>query len=156
VPRIQIMVGRTCGAATTAMLQGLLVAVVCVIAGFRPANLSLVPAGLAFLALIAVVFAGLGTTIGSSLKDMQGFQMVMNLLVLPIFFLSGALYPLNNLPQVLTVLTTVDPLSYGIDGLRSMLIAQSHFGAAEDAVVLAVLAVVTLALGAWRFSKIEV
>jgi ABC-2 type transport system permease protein len=82
--------------------------------------------------------------------------MVMNLLVLPIFFLSGALYPLNNLPQVLTVLTTVDPLSYGIDGLRSMLIAQSHFGAAEDAVVLAVLAVVTLALGAWRFSKIEV
>ena len=156
VPRIQIMIGRTCGAATTAMLQGLLVALVCVIAGFRPVSLGMVPAGLAFLALIALVFAGLGTTIGSSLKDMQGFQMVMNLLVLPIFFLSGALYPLNNLPQVLSALTRIDPLSYGIDGLRSMLIAQSHFGATEDAAVLMILAVVTLALGAWRFSRIEV
>src|ERR1700745_2390992 len=61
VPRIEIMIGRTLGAATTAMIQGLLVTVVCLIAGFRPVNLAMVPLALLFLALVAVVFSGLGT-----------------------------------------------------------------------------------------------
>src|SRR5947209_11137624 len=117
VPRIQIMVGRTLGGATTATLQGTLVLIVCLIAGFRP-DLEGVLLGIVFMLLIAVVFAALGTIIGSSLKDMQGFQLVMNFLVMPIFFLSGALYPLSNLPAALTVLTRLDPLSYGVDGLR--------------------------------------
>jgi ABC-2 type transport system permease protein len=156
VPRLHIMIGRTCGAATVALLQGSLVAIVCLIAGFRPMNLTFIPAAIAFVALIAIVFAALGTAIGSSLKDMQGFQMVMNFLVLPIFFLSGALFPLDNLPAALTVLTTLDPLSYGVDGLRATLISQAHFGASVDAAVLAGLSVVLTLFGAWRFSKIEV
>jgi ABC-2 type transport system permease protein len=156
VPRVFIMLGRTCGAATVALIQGCLVAVVCVIAGFRPVSLALLPEALAFLALIALVFAGVGTTVGSSLKDMQGFQMVMNFLVMPLFFLSGALYPLDNLPRAFAAVTRVDPLSYGVDGLRSALITQSHFGSALDATVLGVLAVIFIFLGAWRFSKIEV
>ncbi|HTT02618.1 MAG TPA: ABC transporter permease [Steroidobacteraceae bacterium] len=156
VPRVQIMIGRTCGAATTALLQGLLVAIVCVVAGFRPVNLAAVPAAIAFLALIATLFTALGTTIGSSLKDMQGFQMVMNFLVLPIFFLSGALFPLDNLPKVLALFTAIDPLSYGVDGLRAMLIAQTHFGTTLDLAVLAGLTAVVICAGAWRFSKIEV
>jgi ABC-2 type transport system permease protein len=156
VPRLHIMIGRTSGAATTAMLQGLLVALVCVVAGFRPVSLALLPLAVGFLALIALVFAALGTTIGSSLKDMQGFQMVMNFLVLPIFFLSGALFPLQNLPTLLSILTRIDPLSYGVDGLRTTLIAQAHFGLLTDALVLGGLAAIVLALGAWRFSRIEV
>ena len=156
VPRAFIMLGRTCGAATVALLQGCLVAVVCLIAGFRPVSLALLPEAIAFLALIALVFAGLGTTVGSSLKDMQGFQMVMNFLVMPLFFLSGALYPLDHLPRVLTAVTRVDPLSYGVDGLRTALIGQTHFGSAVDATVLVVLALAFICLGAWRFSKIEV
>jgi ABC-2 type transport system permease protein len=156
VPRVFIMLGRTSGAATVALLQGALVAIVCVIAGFRPSNVALLPEGIAFLALIALVFAGLGTTVGSSLKDMQGFQMVMNFLVMPLFFLSGALYPLDHLPRVLAAVTRMDPLSYGVDGLRSALIEQTHFGAALDATVLIVLAAAFIGLGAWRFSKIEV
>lgn len=156
VPRIHIMIGRTLGTATTAMLQGILVAAVCIIAGFRPVNLAMIPAAFGFLALIAIVFTALGTTIGATLKDMQGFQMVMNFLVMPIFFLSGALFPLDNLPKVLVALTAIDPLSYGVDGLRAALIAQTHFGTAVDAAVLAALAVVVVCLGAWRFSKIEV
>ena len=54
------------------------------------------PLAFLFMALIAVVFAALGTAIGSSLQDMQGFQLIMNFLVLPIFFLSGALFPLEQ------------------------------------------------------------
>ena len=147
---------RSAKAATTAMIQGLLVTVVTLIAGFRPVNLAMVPLGLLFLALVAVVFSGLGTAIGSSMKDMQAFPLVMNFLMLPIFFLSGALFPLTNLPKALNIVTSLDPLAYGVDGLRSALIAQSHFGAALDLLVLCCVAVVLLGLGAWRFSKIEI
>ncbi len=156
VPRIYVMIGRTLGGATVAMLQGTLIVVVCLIAGFRPVSLPGIPLGFAFMALIAIVFAALGTSIGSSLQDMQGFQLIMNFLVLPIFFLSGALFPLNNLPKALSFVTKLDPLSYGVDGLRAALLGTSHFGAIVDAVALAVVAVALLGLGAWRFSKIEI
>ncbi len=113
VPRLQIMVGRTLGGATIAMIQGTLVLVVCLIAGFRPQGFAAMPLAFLFMALIAIVFAALGTAIGSTLQDMQGFQLIMNFLVMPIFFLSGALFPLANLPTPLAVATRLDPLSYG-------------------------------------------
>jgi ABC-2 type transport system permease protein len=156
VARINVMIGRTLGGATVAMLQGTLIMVVCLIAGFRPVSLIGIPLGFVFMALIAVVFAALGTSIGSSLQDMQGFQLIMNFLVLPIFFLSGALFPLNNLPKALAFVTKLDPLSYGVDGLRAALIGSAHFGALVDGAVLAIVAVGLLCLGAWRFSKIEI
>jgi ABC-2 type transport system permease protein len=156
VPRLQIMVGRTLGGATTALFQGLLVFTACLIAGFRPHDLTTVPLALLFMALIATVFAALGTSIGSLLRDMQGFQMVMNFLVMPIFFLSGAIYPLAGLPSVLAVATRLDPLSYGIDGLRGALIGQSQFSVFTDLAVLGSVAALFLALGAWSFSRIQV
>jgi ABC-2 type transport system permease protein len=87
---------------------------------------------------------------------MQGFQLVMNFLVMPIFFLSGALYPLKNLPGPLAVLTRLDPLTYGVDGLRSVLIGASHFGLVLDVLALIGIAIALFVIGAWRFSKIEV
>ena len=139
-----------------ATLQGLLVAIVCLIAGFRPVSLVMVPMGLAFMLMIAIVFAALGTAIGSALKDMQGFQMTMNFLVMPIFFLSGALFPLNNLPRVLGWITSADPLAYGIDGMRSALLGMAHFGPVIDGVVLVCVALLFLSAGAYSFSKIEI
>jgi len=115
-----------------------------------------IPIGLAFMALIAIVFAALGTAIGSVLQDMQGFQLTMNFLVMPIFFLSGALYPLGGLPTAMAVVTWLDPLAYGVDGLRSAFIATSHFGMAVDVAALAVFGTALLALGSWLFSRIEI
>jgi ABC-2 type transport system permease protein len=129
---------------------------VSLIAGFRPATVLAVPTAVLVMSLVALVFSAMGTIIGSSLKEMQGFQLIMNFLVMPIFFLSGALYPLRNLPTPLTVLTRLDPLTYGVDGLRTVLTGASHFGIAVDVLALSGAAVVLLALGAWRFSKIEV
>ncbi|NUR54547.1 MAG: ABC transporter permease [Acidobacteria bacterium] len=156
VPRLHIMVGRTFGGATTAMVQGLLVLIVCLLAGFRPAHFSAIPLAVLFMALIAVVFAGLGTAIGSTLQNMQGFQLVMNFLVMPIFFLSGALFPLKGLPTGLAVATRVDPLTYGIDGLRGAFIQAAHFSVATDVLVLAVTACVFLLLGARAFANIQI
>ncbi|HEV3275296.1 MAG TPA: ABC transporter permease [Terriglobia bacterium] len=156
VPRMSVVLGKTLGGVTVALIQGTLVVVVCLVAGFRPMGLAAVPQAFVFMALIALVFAGLGTAIGSRLQDMQGFQLIMNFLVLPIFFLSGALFPLEHLPKALSVITSGDPLSYGIDGLRGTLIGRTHFGLLTDLGVLAAVAVVLLSIGSYLFSKIEV
>jgi ABC-2 type transport system permease protein len=155
VPRIQIMIGRTLGGATVAVIQGSLILIIGVIAGFRPTHLSTFPLALVFMALIAVVFASLGTALGSILQDMQGFQLIMNFMVLPIFFLSGALFQLTNLPKALAIITRLDPLTYGVDALRGVFIAQSNFGLHWDASVLFLFAAAFVSLGAYLFSKIQ-
>jgi ABC-2 type transport system permease protein len=156
VPRLHIMIGRTLGGASVSMIQGLLVLVVCLIAGFRPAHASTLPLAALFMALISTVFAALGTTIGSKLQNMQGFQLIMNFLVMPIFFLSGALFPLNGIPKGLAVATRLDPLTYGIDGLRGAFIGVAHFSTAADAAVLCAVAAIFTVMGAHAFSKIQI
>ncbi len=156
VPRIEIMIGRTLGGSTVALIQGLLVTLICLLAGFRPVSLLTVPLALGFMVLIALLFSALGVAIGSSLQDMQGFQLIMNFLVLPIYFLSGALFPFVGLPKVLAIITSLDPLSYGIDGMRSVLLGKSVFGPIHDLTVLVVVGSILLVFGAYRFSKIEI
>ena len=156
VSRLQIMIGRTMGGATVAVIQGLLVTTVCLIAGFRPVNFATVPLALGFMVLIALLFAALGVAIGSSLQDMQGFQLIMNFLVMPIYFLSGALFPLTGLPRALAAVTRLDPLSYGIDGMRSVFLGHSAFDPRIDLLVLMVVGSILLVFGAYRFSKIEI
>jgi ABC-2 type transport system permease protein len=109
-----------------------------------------------FMILIAMVFGALGTGIGSTLQDRQGFQLIMNFMVLPIFFLSGALFPLANLPTPLAVVTRLDPLAYGVDGLRAILLGASYFGAPLDLAVLLVVAGVFVVAGARQFSRIQI
>ena len=157
VPRILIMIGRTLGGATVAMIQGMIVVVICLAAGFRVSNFSTLPVAFLFMVLIAVMFTALGTAIASVLSDFQGFQLVMNFLVMPIFFLSGALFPLTNLPKVMSVIATLDPLTYGVDGLRGALngAAAGHFSASLDLAVLSIIAAGLLAAGGYLFSKIQ-
>jgi len=155
VSRMQIMLGRTLGSATVATSQGILVFIVCLIAGFRPHSWAAFPQALIFMAMVAITFAALGTAFGSVIKDMQGFPIVMNFMVLPMFFLSGAIFPLANLPTAMTVITHLDPLTYGIDGLRGSLIGTWHFSFGLDLAVISVIAAVFLSLGAYTFSKIQ-
>jgi len=156
VPRMSIMLGRTLGSATVATIQGLLVFIVCLIAGFRPHSWAAFPMAFIFMAMVAITFAALGTAFGSIIKDMQGFPIIMNFMVLPMFFLSGALYPLSHLPAVLTFITRIDPLTYGIDGLRGSLIGTWHFNFTLDIAIMSVIAAGFLSLGAYLFSKIQI
>lgn len=155
VGRFNIMLGRTLGGATVAMLQGIFVLVLSVIIGFRP-NIVQIPLALVFMFLISVLFTSLGTAIGSALSDMQGFQLIMNFLVQPIFFLSGALFPLTNLPGAISVITSIDPLTYGVDGLRGALGVGAHFGVSIDLLVLSVLSAIILGIGSYLFSKVQI
>jgi ABC-2 type transport system permease protein len=155
VPRILIMIGRTIGGATVAMIQGLIVVAICLAAGFRVTNWSALPMAILFMLLISVMFTALGTAIASVLSDFQGFQLVMNFLVMPIFFLSGALFPLAGLPRVMAIVADLDPLSYGVDGLRGSLVGIGHFGASLDVLVLSLVTVALLSAGTFLFSRIQ-
>lgn len=155
-PRLNIMIGRTLGGATVATMQGIIIFCFTLIAGFRPVSLTMLPLALLIVFLIALLFTALGTAIASVLSDFQGFQLVMNFLVMPLFFLSGALFPLTNLPKALALIVSVDPLSYGVDGLHGALLNQTHFGLPHDLIVLSGATLLLLFIGSVLFSRIEV
>ena len=156
VSRLSIMFGRTLGGATVAATQGTLVLLIAIIAGFRPVSLFGIIPALVVMLLIALLFSAIGITVASKLKDMQGFQLIMNFLVMPLFFLSGALFPLNNVPAALLIVARLDPLSYGVDALRYFLIGTFTFSLTLDVIVLTGVTAFFLALGSYFFSKIEV
>jgi ABC-2 type transport system permease protein len=155
ISRFHIMLGRMLGGATVAVIQGIVVFLLSLIFGFRPLSFGGALLSIVFMFLIALFFTALGTSIASRLNDMQGFQLIMNFLVMPIFFLSGALFPLNNLPKVLAAVVRVNPLSYGIDALRGLLIGSMQFSLGLDFSVLIVLIAIMIAVGAYLFSKIQ-
>ena len=156
VPRIQIVMGRALGSATVAMIQGLIIFAICLIAGFRIHDYELLPAALAFMFLIAMLFTAVGTAVGSLIEDMQAFPLIMNFLVMPMFFFSGALFPVGNLKGILHGILRCNPLSYGVDGLRGALSNGFTFGMGTDFAVLGLATIALLTLANYFFSKIEV
>jgi len=87
---------------------------------------------------------------------MQGFQLIINFLVMPIFFLSGAIFPLESLPRTLSIATKFNPLSYGVDGLRRSLTGVSQIGIGFDILVLVIVSIIIAVVGSYFFSKIEI
>ena len=156
VPRLHIMIGRTLGGATVASIQGIIVFFLTLLVGFVPRSIYMLVIGFLFVFLVALLFTALGTAIASLLEDMQGFQLIMNFLVMPIFFLSGALFPLKDAPPFIIAIAKFDPLTYGIDGLRGALISQSHFSLGLDFSILFVLTIILLGIGSFLFEKVKI
>jgi len=155
VSRFSIMLGRTLGGATVATLQGVIILLISLFLGFKPQFSGILPA-LIVMFLVAILFTALGTAIASRLEDMHGFQLIMNFLVMPLFFLSGAFFPLAGLPRVLSIIVKIDPLTYGVDGIRGALVGLSHFDLGLDFGILTAMALIILAIGSWLFSKIQI
>ncbi len=156
VPRWQIFLGKILGGSTVATIQGLIVFGLTLIVGFKPVNWWLTPVALLFALLINLLFTSLGTMIASKLEDMQGFQLIMNFLVMPIVFLSGTFFSLDNLPKGIRLVTKINPLTYGVDGLRETLTGVVNYNYWNDAVILMVLLMILLGLGTYFFEKIKV
>jgi ABC-2 type transport system permease protein len=154
--RFQIMIGRTLGGATVSTIQGVVVFFMTLVVGFRPTNILLLPLAFVFMFLIALVFTAFGTAIATQLQDMQAFPIIMNFLIMPIFFLSGAIFPLESFPNSVVFATKINPLVYGVDGLRGTLIGAANMGLINDFVILSLITLVLLAIGSYLFSKIEV
>jgi ABC-2 type transport system permease protein len=155
VSRFEIMLGKTLGGATVAFIQGCFVLALTMLVGFHVEHVYLIPLALAAMFLIALFFTALGISIASILEDMQGFQLIMNFVVQPVFFLSGALFPLAGVVSFLSIISSFDPLAYGVDAVRGSLTGVTHFGLMTDFTVLVIISSVVLALGSYLFSRVE-
>jgi ABC-2 type transport system permease protein len=125
IHRSAVAIGKTLGGATQAMFQGIVILILAPLVGVKLTFLGVVEL-IPMIFLFAFALSALGVAVAARMRTMQGFQMVMNFLMMPLFFLAGALFPLGgNLPAWLSVLTRFDPASYGIDALRRTVLTAS-------------------------------
>jgi ABC-2 type transport system permease protein len=152
ISRTSIILGKALGGVTTAMAQALLFLAVCFALGIPfpgPLKLMLV---LAIMVLISVGFVLLGIAFSSRMKDFHGFSLIMNFVVMPVFFLSGAFFPLDRLPAWLKWMTYFDPLTYGVDALRYCLVNTAAFPLWISLGALAIFGLITTLVGTLLFS----
>src|SRR5205807_3627552 len=122
INRAAVAIGKTLGGATQALIQGVILLIFAPVVGVKltvVSVLELIP----LIFVLAFALSALGVAIGARMRSLQGFQMVSQFLMMPIFFLAGALFPLSGLPAWMTVLTRLDPASYGVDPLRRTVLA---------------------------------
>ncbi len=156
ISRLRILLGNALGGATISLFQGFLVFVIALGFGFRPENWAIFPLAALIMLALSLALTSFGAGLASMVDDFQGFQAINNFLVFPLFFLSSALYPLTNAPELLRILGTINPLSYGVDALRWALINQSHFGIGKDLLILAITLVVCVYFAVNRFNRLQV
>jgi ABC-2 type transport system permease protein len=155
VSRLKILIGSALGGATTTLIQALLVFFLSMLLGFRPYNWALTP--LALLIIIAFAFAVtcFGAGLAAKVNDFQGFQAINQFLIFPLFFLSGALFPIQGFPKALRIIASVNPVSYAVDALRHLLINQGHFKLFTDLLVILITLIILTIFGVYSFEKIE-
>ena len=153
VSRISLVLGRIAGGSTTSLIQGVLILLISVFIGFNIPSLSGFISAVIFMALISIAFIGLGLVFASKMTDIHGFSLIINFVIFPLFFLSGAIFPVNNLPGFIMPLVYINPLTYGVDGLRGSLIGFSQFSILFDITALMGFSLFMVFLGAYFFEK---
>ena len=144
VSRTTIFIGKTFGGMTTSIIQAAILLVIGLAIGMHYTPFSIVTIAVIIL-LLSFALTSLGLTIGSYIESLEGFQLIVSFVVFPLFFLSGALFPLNNLPGWLSILTMVDPATYAVDALRSTILGIT--GKNPFVVDIGILLVCVIALG---------
>ncbi len=124
VSRTAVALGKVAGGSTVAMLQGAVILILTPLIGIR-LTLGQIVTLLALMLLLAAVMTSLGILIAARQRSMEGFQMIMNFLLMPMFFLSGAFFPLNDVPLWMEWLSRADPVTYGVDPLRQVVLRES-------------------------------
>lgn len=156
ISRLEIMVGQTVGGATTAFIQGFIILVFSLFVGLQVSSIAGFLIAFGFMALIGVAFTAFGIAIASRMEDMTGFQLIMNFVIFPIFGLSGALFPISSLPAWFGPITLLDPLTYGVEGIRYGLTGVSQVHPLVSLLVLGGFTLATTVIGAYLFRKVQV
>ncbi len=155
ISRMSIIIGRTLGGATVALIQGFIILFIAIGLGTPisgPVGLIL---GIIFMVLIAFTAVGFGLILASKMNDFQSFPLIMNLVIMPLLFLSSAFFPVSTNPTLQTI-AYFDPLFYMVDGLRGSLIAKANVLAPlYDLAIVFVLCVIMMSIGSYTFSKSE-
>jgi len=156
-----VAIGKALGGSTIALLQAAILLLLAPVIGIK-LGLVVVLKLLGMLFLIAFSLTSLGITVASRMETMEGFQIVMNFLVLPLFFLSGAMFPMKGMPPWLETLMRLDPLTYGVDALRNIMFADSparefmvQFPLSTDLAVVAAMSLAFITAGTLAFNRSE-
>src|SRR6056297_4100686 len=156
VSRLHLMIGQALGGATTALMQGILVLIISLFIGVNLPSISGILIALLFMFLIGLSFTSVGIAFASRMEDTHGFQLIVNFVLFPVFFLSGALFPLDQIPKWLSVLTYIDPLTYGVEGIRYGMLGASQIDPLVCFAALGGFLVIVLFLGSYLFKRIKI
>lgn len=152
VPRLSIVVGKILGGATQATLQGIITLLFAPLVGLwlpLPTILALI----VMMFFVAFALTALGVVIASKMTSFEGFGTISNFVVMPMYFLSGAIYPSTSVPDWLKPLILINPLSYGVDALRHITVGTGTFPLLFDMAFLAVFSLVMIAIALPLFNK---
>jgi ABC-2 type transport system permease protein len=152
--RTSIIFGKAIGISTGAILQTIILLLLSFVVGVQMTP-SIFLEALVVCIIISIGFSGLGLLIASFMDSMEGFNLVMSFVILPIFLLSGALFPLDNLPNWLSFIVYLDPLTYGVDALRGIILGHSIMPVEIGVGVSLLFAVIMILLSAIIFTKKE-
>jgi ABC-2 type transport system permease protein len=155
VSRLRILTGSALGGATTTIIQACLVFLLSFLLGFRPYDWALVPIALVVVILFSFALTCFGAGLAAIVNDFQGFQAINQFVIFPLFFLSSALFPIQNFPTVLRDIASANPVSYAVDALRTLLTNQTHFGLMKDMIVLGITVIILVSFGVFAFNRIE-
>lgn len=152
--RVTLFLGKMLGGCTQVLLQVAFLMIFGIFIGLEYTLHSLATA-IAILLLLAMSATSLGLSIGSQMNSFEGFGLIQSFVVMPLFFLSGALYPLDNIPYWLLNIVKLNPLSYVVDGIRGALLGFSHFSIMMDVLIAFVFALAMIVIGIVSFIKIR-
>jgi len=159
--RTSIFVGKILGGSTDTLLQSFILLVIGyafiatgIMTGitFSPVSVAV---SVAFLFMTTVGLVSIGLIIGSQMESPEGFQLVGSFLIFPMFFLSGALFPIENLPSWLAPFVLLNPATYSVDGLRGALIGLHRFNLALDLLVISAFSMIMILIGTYAFKKMK-
>ena len=160
VSRVSIALGRIAGGATTGLIQGIILFTISFFLGFHmdaafPWYRVILgfAAMLAFMVMMSLTFISLGLSFASNMRDAQGFELIINFVMFPLFFLSGAVSPITNLPMWVRIFSYANPLTYGVDGIRGALIGYSMFPVPVNFLVCLVSSAFMVSLAAFFFER---
>ncbi len=160
--RTSLFVGKILGGSTDTLLQILILFLI----GFIFINIGLMPGlqlnvlsviiSLVFLLVTTFGLVSIGLIIGSQMESPEGFQLIISFLIFPMFFLSGALFPISNLPSWLAPFIFVNPVTYAVDGVRGVLLGFSQFSLALDLGVVSLFSIIMIFIGTYAFKKMKI
>ena len=154
VSRGTIFTGKAFGGMTNSLIQAAILLAVGTIIGIQFNPLSIILTVTVIL-LLSFALVSLGLTLGSYMTSLEGFQMIVSFVVFPLFFLSGALFPLDRLPPWLSILTTIDPVTYGVDALRNIILGIGSKPLELDIGILTAYTIGLAALGTYSFRRMK-
>ncbi len=154
VHRGTIFVGKALGGMTSSLIQAAILLAIGALIGITYSPVEILET-IVIVLFLSFILTSLGLIMGSFMQSLEGFQMIVSFVVFPLFFLSGALFPLDKLPQWLTVLTSIDPATYGVDAMRIAILGIGSHTFAIDILVMLGFAIAFGIIGAYSFARMK-